>query len=132
MLFRSISKNLTVRQGIAEVEECDIYVCDLGCDTAHPMINLSEEFFLVARLGFNTLVRLRELSVMPSALIINFYERSKIQNKIRESLIEEFPRLTMVEIPLDSSSFELAAYRKSALLEVSRNSHARKSIATLA
>ena len=127
-----ISKNLTVRQGIAEVEECDIYVCDLGCDTAHPMINMSEEFFLVARLGFNTLARLRELSVMPSALIINFYERSKIQNKIRESLIEEFPRLTMVEIPLDSSSFELAAYRKSALLEVSRNSHARKSIATLA
>ena len=127
-----ISKNLTVRQGIAEVEECDEYVCDLGCDTAHQLISMSDEFFLVARLGFNTLARLREQSVMPSALIVNFFERSKFQHKIRESLIEEFPRLRMVEIPFDSRSFEMAAYRKSALLEVSKNSHARKSIATLA
>jgi hypothetical protein len=102
----------------------------LGSDLSHPLLEIADEIFLVAKIGFNTLARLQELNLTPSALILNFSERSKIQQKWRAQISEHYPRLKVVNIPWDLKSFESAAESKSALIECSPNSLARKSIAT--
>jgi Flp pilus assembly CpaE family ATPase len=74
---------------------------------------------------------LQEIDLAPAALILNFAERTKAQSKWRRQIEEVFPRLTLINVPLDLKAFESAAESKSALQEVAGNSLARKSIATL-
>lgn len=127
-----ITKNLAASQGLPNPIACDKYVFDLGSNLRHPMLTFADEIFLVTRAGFNTAARLQELDLTPTSTILNYAERTKAQQRWRAQLQEIFPRMHFINIPLDLKSFESAAERKSALLEVAGNSLARKSIATLA
>lgn len=126
-----VTNHLSAIQGQPRSTTSELLIFDLGPDLTHPAINISDQVFLVARIGANTLSRLRKIDFLPSVIIFNFSEASKYQDKWRREISAEFPRLKWVEIPLDSRSFECAADSKSALMEVAGNSRARKSIATL-
>lgn len=127
-----ISKQLEVIQGVPNSNSCEYLVVDLGEDLAHPLLEDADEIYVVMRTGFNSLSRLRQMTLKPSVVIFNFAERSKAQNKWRSQIDEEFPRMRFLNIPYDPKSFELAAEEKGVLMEVAGNSLARKSIATLA
>jgi len=131
MRVERLSKNLSVVQGVIEDLTVDLYVCDLGSEAGHPMLNFADDIYVVTRLGYNTLARLKSLTIAPTAIIFNFHERSKFQLKIKDLIKEEFPRMRLIGVPSDLKSFETAAMRKSALFEVAANSQARKAIATL-
>lgn len=126
-----ISKSLFASQGLPEPIQVDQYVFDLGFNLNHPILKQADGIFLVSRASFNTLARLQEIELAPTALILNFAERTKAQSKWRRQIEEVFPRLTLINVPLDLKAFENAAESKSALQEVAGNSLARKSIATL-
>ena len=127
-----ISKNLSASQGLPNETSCDKFVFDLGSNLHHPLLKVASKIYLVTRAGFNTNARLQELDLAPSAIILNFVERTKAQQRWRNQIEESFPRLQIVNIPLELKSFESAAESRSALIEVAANSLARKSIATLA
>ncbi|MEY4693335.1 MAG: iron-transfer P-loop NTPase [Actinomycetota bacterium] len=126
-----ISKSLSASQGLPSNSDCEIFVFDIGFNLNHPLLKSADEIYIVTRAGFNTLARLQELDISPKAVILNFAERTKAQQRWRTQFQEVFPRLDFVNIPLDIKSFEAAAESRSALLEVAGNSLARKSIATL-
>lgn len=126
-----VATNLLATQGLPIDGDCDSYIFDLGSNLRHPLLDRSDEIYLVAKAGFNTLARLQELDLIPSALVINFAERTKIQQKWRAQIHEQYPRQKIVNIPWDIKAFENAADSRSALIESSPNSLARKSIATL-
>lgn len=131
-----ISKNLSASQGLPSHLSCDKYVFDLGSNLHHPLLKFASKIYLVTRASFNTNARLQELDqeldLAPSAVILNFAERTKAQQRWRNQIEESFPRLQIVNVPLDLKAFESAAESRSALIEVAANSLARKSIATLA
>jgi Flp pilus assembly CpaE family ATPase len=127
-----ISRNLSASQGVPNSVHCDKYVFDLGSNLHHPILDSANQIYLVTRAGFNTNARLQELDISPSAVILNFAERTKAQQRWRAQIEESFPRMQFINVPLDLKSFESAAESKSALIEVAANSLARKSIATLA
>jgi MinD-like ATPase involved in chromosome partitioning or flagellar assembly len=129
--IEKISKNLSVIQGMPTNADCEIYVFDIGANLNHPLLKFADEIILVARTGFNTLVRMQKLDISPKAVIFNFAERTKAQQRWRGQIAESFPKLDIVNIPFDLKSFEASAENRSALLEVAGNSLARKSIATL-
>ncbi|MFM8448176.1 MAG: hypothetical protein ACKN92_08480 [Candidatus Nanopelagicaceae bacterium] len=126
-----ISKSLFASQGLPEPIQVDQYVFDLGFTLNHPILKQADAIYVVSRASFNTLARLQEIELAPAALILNFAERTKAQSKWRRQIEEVFPRLTLINVPLDLKAFENAAESKSALQEVAGNSLARKSIATL-
>jgi Flp pilus assembly CpaE family ATPase len=126
-----ITKNLYVSQGLPIEVECDKYIFDLGSNLNHPILQMADDIYLVTRTGFNTLSRLQELDLAPTLTILNFAERTKVQNRWRAQLQETFPRMEFVNIPFDLKAFESAAESRSALMEAAGNSLARKSIATL-
>ena len=126
-----ISKSLFASQGLPEPIQVDQYVFDLGFNLNHPILKQADAIYVVSRASFNTLARLQEIELAPAALILNFAERTKAQSKWRRQIEEVFPRLTLINVPLDLKAFENAAESKSALQEVAGNSLARKSIATL-
>ena len=126
-----ISKSLSASQGLPSGADCEIFVFDIGFNLNHPLLKTADEIYIVARVGFNTLARLQELDISPKAVILNFAERTKAQQRWRAQIEDVFPRLDFLNIPLDLKSFEAAAESRSALLEVAGNSLARKSIATL-
>jgi len=126
-----ITKNLYVSQGLPVQVECDKYIFDLGSNLSHPILQMADDIYLVTRTGFNTLARLQELDLAPTLTILNFAERTKVQNRWRAQLQETFPRMEFVNIPFDLKAFESAAESRSALMEAAGNSLARKSIATL-
>lgn len=126
-----VSKNLTASQGLPTSSDCDSYVFDLGSNLHHPLLERADQIYLVTRAGFNTLARLQELDLNPSTLIVNFAERTKAQQKWRAQISEQYPRVRVINVPWDLKAFEGASERKSALMECSPNSLARKSIATL-
>lgn len=127
-----ISKKLSAAQGLPQQGLCDKYVFDLGSNLHHPLLEVANKIYLVSRASFNTNARLQELNIAPNAVILNFAERTKAQQRWRNQIEESFPRLQIVNVPLDLKSFENAAESRSALIEVAANSLARKSIATLA
>ena len=127
-----ITKNLAASQGIPVPSSCDKYIFDLGSNLHHPLLHEANKIYLVSRAGFNTNSRLKELDISPTAVVLNFAERTKAQQRWRTQIEESFPRMQFINVPLDLKSFESAAESKSALLEVAANSLARKSIATLA
>jgi Flp pilus assembly CpaE family ATPase len=127
-----ITKNLAASQGIPISSPCDKYIFDLGSNLHHPLLHEANKIYLVSRAGFNTNSRLQELDISPTAVVLNFAERTKSQQRWRTQIEESFPRMQFINVPLDLKSFESAAESKSALLEVAANSLARKSIATLA
>ena len=129
--LEKIKCDLSVIQGLPENVEADYMVFDLGCNLDHPLLTKADEILLVTRTGSNTLSRLQACDLKPSVLILNFAERTKVQNKWRQQLQEKFPRLSIINMPSDLKSFENAADSKSALIEVASNSLARKTIATL-
>ena len=126
-----VADNLFAIQGLPSNVDCDEFVFDLGSNLHHPLVERADEIYLVTKAGFNTLSRLQELDLIPSTLVINFAERTKAQQKWRAQISEQYPRQKIVNIPLDLKAFESAAETKSALMESSPNSLARKSIATL-
>ena len=126
-----ITNYLEVCQGLPEQVGEFTYVFDLGTDSESPILQVSDEIYVVTRTSFNTISRLRAMRFNPTAALFNFAERSKIQEKWRMQIVEEFPRLYCINIPLDQKAFEMAAEARSALLEVAPNSPARKSIANL-
>lgn len=126
-----ISKSLFASQGLPEPIQVDQYVFDLGFNLNHQILKQADAIYVVSRASFNTLARLQEIELAPAALILNFAERTKAQSKWRRQIEEVFPRLTLINVPLDLKAFENAAESKSALQEVAGNSLARKSIATL-
>lgn len=127
-----LSTNLSISEGISKITDAEELVMDLGSDLSSELLDISDQIYVVTRLGFNTMNRLREMKINPTAVLFNFAERSKIQQGWRTHVLAEFPRVKCVNIPNDVRSFDLAAERKCALLEVASNSPARKSIATLA
>ena len=127
-----VTKNLSASQGVPVTAHCDKYVFDLGSNLHHPLLTEANQIYLVTRAGFNTNSRLQELDLTPSAVVLNFAERTKAQQRWRTQIEESFPRMLFINVPLDLKSFESAAESKSALIEVAGNSLARKSIATLA
>jgi Flp pilus assembly CpaE family ATPase len=129
--IEKISNNLSALQGIPSAADCEIFVFDIGFNLNHPLLKTADEIYIVTRAGFNTLARLQELDISPKAVILNFAERTKAQQRWRAQLEDVFPRLDFINIPLDFKSFEAAAESRSALIEVACNSLARKSIATL-
>jgi hypothetical protein len=129
--LEKLTKNLSVVQGLISETKFEGMVFDIGSNLFHPILELADEINLVARVGFNTLARLSELDLQPTALILNFSERSKAQQKWAQQIADSFPRLKIIKVPLDSKNFESAAVSRSALMEVASNSLARKSIATL-
>lgn len=126
-----VAQNLFATQGLPTDRDFDLFVFDLGSNLHHPLVERADEIYLVTRASFNTLARLQELDLTPSTLIINFAERTKHQQKWRTQIAELYPRQKIVNIPWDLKAFESAAESKSALIESSPNSLARKSIATL-
>lgn len=126
-----ISKSLAILQGATNSIASDLYICDLGSNLSHPMLKFADRIILVSRIGFNTLPRLKSLTINPNVIILNFYERSKFQLNAKAAIELEFPRSEILPIPLEIKSFEFAAMRKSALVEVAASSRARKSLATL-
>lgn len=126
-----ISRNLLVSEGLPISNTASELVFDLGNDLQHTMLKYSDRIFVVTRIGFNTFHHLQKLELNPTAVLFNFAERSKVQQKWRSQILSEFPRIKCLNIPLDARAFELAGERKSALMEVASNSLARKSIATL-
>jgi Flp pilus assembly CpaE family ATPase len=126
-----VANNLFAIQGLPSNSDCEALIFDLGSNLRHPLIESADEIYLVTKAGFNTLARLQELDLTPSTLIINFAERTKSQQKWRAQIAELFPRQKVVNIPWDLKAFESAADSKSALMESSPNSLARKSIAIL-
>lgn len=126
-----VSKSLFVSQGIPAPMQCDQYVFDLGSNIHHPLLENADEIYLVSRIGFNTLARLQELDLAPTAIVLNFVDRTKAQIKWLSQIEEVFPRLNILRVPFDAKAFESAAESKSALIEIAANSLARKSIATL-
>ena len=126
-----ISKSLFASQGIPAPMQCDKFVFDLGSNIHHPILESADEIYLVSRIGFNTLARLQELDLAPTALVINFADRTKAQIKWLSQIEEAFPRFNILRVPFDAKAFESAAESKSALIEIAANSLARKSIATL-
>mgnify|MGYP006275498235 FL=1 len=126
-----VANNLFATQGLPSDSYCDEFVFDLGSNLHHPLLERADEIYLVAKAGFNTVARLQEIDLTPSTLIINFSERTKSQQKWRAQIAELNPRQKIVNIPWDLKAFESAADSKSALMECSPNSLARKSIATL-
>ena len=127
-----VTKNLSASQGVPVTAHCDKYVFDLGSNLHHPLLTEANQIYLITRAGFNTNSRLQELDLTPSAVVLNFAERTKAQQRWRTQIEESFPRMLFINVPLDLKSFESAAESKSALIEVAGNSLARKSIATLA
>ena len=129
-----LAKNLTVMQGFTQQPDVkgDNYVFDLGQDHGSQILQIADEIFVVAKLAFNTLDRLKKISFTPTGLILNFMQRSKYVNSLQDEITAQFPHLKYSQIPTDFKAFEFAAESKSALYEVARNSLARKSIATLA
>jgi Flp pilus assembly CpaE family ATPase len=126
-----VSKSLFASQGIPAPMQCDQYVFDLGSNIHHPLLENADEIYLVSRIGFNTLARLQELDLAPTAIVMNFVDRTKAQIKWLSQIEEVFPRLNILRVPFDAKAFESAAESKSALIEIAANSLARKSIATL-
>lgn len=126
-----ISRSLFASQGIPAPLQCDKFVFDLGSNIHHPMLEIADEIYLVSRVCFNTFARLQELDLAPTALLINFADRTRAQNKWLSQIEEAFPRLHISKVPFDTKAFESAAESKSALMEIAANSLARKSIATL-
>ena len=126
-----LSKNLSISEGIPKSHLASEIVFDLGCNLRSELLNYADQIFVVTRNSFNTVHRLKQLSFNPATVIFNFAERSKVQQQWRARILEEFPRMKFLNIPLDSRAFELAGERKAALIEVASNSLARKSIATL-
>lgn len=126
-----VANNLLATQGLPTVGECDYFVFDLGSNLCHPLIERADEIYLITKASFNTIARLQELDLIPTTLIINFVERTKIQQKWRAQISELYPRQKIVNVPWDLKAFESAADSKSALIESSPNSLARKTIATL-
>ena len=126
-----VANNLFATQGLPSNSDCEAFIFDLGSNLRHPLLERADEIYLVTKAGFNTLARLQELDLTPSILIINFVERTKSQQKWRAQIAELYPRQKVVSIPWDLKAFESAADSKSALMESSPNSLARKSIATL-
>lgn len=126
-----VSKSLFVSQGIPAPMQCDQYVFDLGSNIHHPLLENADEIYLVSRIGFNTLARLQELDLAPTAIVLNFVDRTKAQIKWLSQIEEVFTRLNILRVPFDAKAFESAAESKSALIEIAANSLARKSIATL-
>ena len=127
-----IGKQLFASERIPYSVKTDEIVFDLGTNLASELLDISDQVFVVTRLGFNTFNRLQSLPLNPTAVLFNFAERSKVQQKWRAQILQEFPRMKCINIPLDLRAFELAGERRCALLEVASNSLARKSIATLA
>ena len=126
-----IGQQLQISQGITNQSKSDFYVADLGSELDHWILSQADLIYVISRLNPNTFNRIQELSFSGFNLICNFVERSKIQLTWLKRIEAEFPRLHISTIPYEPKSFELAAERKSALVEVSPNSLARKLIATL-
>jgi len=129
-----LAKNLTIMQGLTQQPyvKGDNYVFDLGQDHGSQILQIADEIFVVARLAFNTLDRLKKIPFEPTGLIFNFMQRGKFVTSLQDQITAQFPHLKYSQIPADFKTFEFAAENKSALYEVARNSLARKSIATLA
>ena len=129
-----LAKNLTVMQGFTQQPDFkgDNYVFDLGQAHGSQILQIADEIFVVAKLAFNTLDRLKKISFTPTGLIFNFMQRGKFATSLLNEITSQFPQLKYSQIPADFKAFEFAAENKSALYEVARNSLARKSIATLA
>lgn len=129
--MEQVSKNLHLTQGLPEQVDSELVVVDLGAELSHPILKVADVIYLVCRNTCGALFRLERLPVSPSAILINFAERSTIQKDFLVQLKTKCPRIEIATIPNDVKAFELSAKRKSALIEVARNSPARKSIATL-
>ena len=128
----NLTKNLIVRQGLEEfVEPTDYYVIDLGSIENKQIIDVADKVYVIAKISFNTVERMKQLPFIASGLVLNFYERSRTTKRIEQEILSHFPRLKIAKIPNDPKSFLIALERKSALIEISSNSPARKSIATL-
>ena len=126
-----LGNNLIVTQEISQKMQYPIYVFDLGTNQNHPILTFADKVFLVTRLGSNTVHRLKHSQLIDPFVILNFVERTKFQQNWLTQIEKEFPKLNLVKLSYEPKSFELAAERKSALLEVAPNSLARKTIATL-
>lgn len=130
-----VGGNLEICQGIPihdqGANQSEFVVLDFGTNHEHELLALVDSLFVVSRLSRNTSYRLARLTCTPNSLICNFSERSKYQDLWRKELEEKYPNIKTLMIPYDLKAFELAAEKRSALLEVAPNSLARKYIATL-
>jgi Flp pilus assembly CpaE family ATPase len=127
-----VGPNLKVIQGLPKSTDCLQYVFDLGTNQCNPIMQLTDLLYLVARINGNSLTRLNKLTVYPDYLICNQFERTKAELNWLRQIQDEYPNIKVVTIPYDIKSIEIAAERRSALLEVLPNSPVRKHLATLA
>ncbi len=130
-----VGSNLEICQGIPDQiggsNYSEIVVLDLGTNFDHELIPVVDTLFVTSRLSKNSIFRLANLPCVPTALICNFSERSKYQELWLREVKDKYPLIKILMIPYDQKAFELAAEKRSALLEVAPNSLARKHIATL-
>jgi hypothetical protein len=129
--YERVGPNLKVIQGLPRSNDCQQYVFDLGSNQDSPILQQTDLLYLVARVNSNILNRLNRLSISPDFLIFNQFERTKAELNWLRQIQVEYPKLKVVTIPYDIKSIEIAAERRSALIEVLPNSPVRKHIATL-
>lgn len=127
-----VGPNLKVIQGLPKSTDCLQYVFDLGTNQHNPILQQTDLLYLVVRINGNSLTRLNKLTVYPDYLICNQFERTKAELNWLRQIQDEYPKIKVVTIPYDIKSIEIAAERRSALMEVLPNSPVRKHIATLA
>lgn len=130
--IEKLSENLSVTQSLQVISDvsCKNYVFDLGTNISSPILAKSDDIYLVCRSSAMATFHLRRVE-LDGKILLNFSERSKIQQKWRGQLSKEFASRKFVNIPLDIKSFELALDSKSALSECAPTSIARKSIDSL-